>query len=457
MSQEVFDEIIGTALPEEGLTLAAISQRAQDFLAKFTARIVPAGFTAMVTTSPNPYALLADILACAVNQHQARGDVCEFGSRLEERAVRWIGNFMGYPAVSGLLTSGGASANLVALAAARTSALGKEVRRTGLNGIPLVAYASSETHISTERAIEVLGIGTDNLRKISADKDFRLRASSLQDDIQTDRAAGRVPFAVIAQGGSVASGAVDPLDEIASVCRRENLWLHVDAAYGGPAAAVESTRQAFVGLEKADSVTVDPHKWLYVNYECGCLLVKDARVLESTFGAEAASYLRADVPMDAPDYMSRGVDISRGLRALKVWATFAGLGADRLRLAISQDIQLARRFADLLAHSNQFELCAPASLSIAVFRFVPEPGLPGDYLDELNRRIPAALRKDGRIYFGSTLLRDSVVLRACLINHRVTDNDLEAWIHIITEIGSTLHGERGKWWRQPSRIAGEHA
>lgn len=452
--QDVFDEIIVGALPSKGLSLDAISKQAQGFLANYTARILPAGFSAMVTTSPNPYALLADILSCAVNQHLARGDVGEFGSRLEERVLRWIGDFIGYPAASGILTSGGASANLIALGAARTAALGAAVRRRGLNGAPVIVYASTETHISTERAIDVLGIGSDNLRKISVDEGFRLDVSALEEAIQADRARGLIPLAVIAQGGSAATGAIDPLEEIASVCEREKLWLHVDAAYGGPAAAVEPAKQAFRGLARADSVTVDPHKWLYVNFECGCLLTKRSRMLEAAFGGEGASYLRPDVPTDAPDFMSRGIEFSRGLRALKVWATFAGLGADKLRLAISQDMRLASEFAELLSRSAQFELRAPPSLSIVVFRFIPVPGLRPDYLDALNRRIPPALREDGRIYFGSTLVGRGVVLRVCLLNHRVTDADLAEWVSIVVDVGNALHRDRENWWREPSKIAG---
>ena len=444
--QEIFDGLVNGALPTQGRSLETIRELAQHFLANYSARLLPAGFSAMVTTSPNPYALLADILACAVNQHVARGDVAEFGSRLEALVVRWIGEFMGYPTGSGVLTGGGASANLIALAVARTAALGQAVRRRGLGGAPLVAYASRETHISTERAVDLLGIGTDNLKRIPVDAAFRLDVGALEEAIRADRAAGSLPFAVIAQGGSVATGAVDPLDGIASVCERENLWLHVDAAYGGPAAAVQPARTAFSGLARADSVTVDPHKWLYVNYECGCLLTKGVGALESSFGADGASYLRADAPTDAPDFMSRGVEFSRGLRALKIWATFAGLGTDKLKLAISQDMSLAVHFAHLVSQHPLLELRTPVSLSIVVFRFVPEPGLPPDYLDALNGRIPTTLREDGRIYLGSTVVAGGVVLRVCLINHRVTDTDVAEWIEIIAAAGSRLHHGRDTWW-----------
>jgi aromatic-L-amino-acid decarboxylase len=443
--QEVFDGIIGCTLPGEGQSLRAIGRQAQTFLANYMARTLPAGFSAMMTTSPNPYALRADIMACAVNQHVARGDVGEFGSRLEERVLRWIGDFLGYPTGSGTLTSGGSSANLLALAAARAAALGEGVRRRGLSGVPLVAYASSETHISVERAIDVLGVGTENLRRIPVDACFRLKVDALQDAIEADRAAGLVPFAVVAQGGSVGTGAIDPLNEMASICEREKLWLHVDAAYGGPAAAVESTRQLFAGLARADSLTIDPHKWLYINFECGCLLTKTAGVLESAWGMGSASYLRSDALTDAPDFMSRDRDFSRGLRALKVWATFAGLGTERLRLAISQDVRLAAQFAELVSRNDRFELCAPTTLSIVVFRFVPEATLSEDYLSALNGRIPGALREDGRIYFGSFLIGARNVLRVCLINHRVTDRDLVAWLNIVTEVGNGLHHNRAKW------------
>jgi aromatic-L-amino-acid decarboxylase len=444
ISQSVFDGIIATALPENGMPLNALADHAQDFLAHCTARLLPAGFSAMVTTSPNPYALLADILACAVNQHLARGDVCEFAARLEERAIQWIAQFTGYPAASGTLTPGGASANLVALMAARTAVLGKAGRNNGLNGTSLVAYASTESHISVERAIDVLGIGTDNLRRLPVGSDFRVNTDALRSAIASDRAAGHIPFAVIAQGGSVTTGAVDPLSDIAQICSRENIWLHVDGAYGGAAAAVAP--EIFAGLALADSVTIDPHKWLYVNYDCGCVLTRRPLVLEQAFGAETASYLRADSQTDAPDFMNRGIDFSRGFRALKVWATFAGLGANKLRLAISQDIALAAKFGEMLAADRRFEIVSQPSLSIVTFRFVPEDKPDRDYVNALNSRMPSALRKDGRIYLGSAQVAGATALRVCLINHRVTDRDLGAWLEIIAEMGNALHRERLDWW-----------
>jgi aromatic-L-amino-acid decarboxylase len=448
VSAKLFDEIVEGGLPEEGMGLRTLSETAQRFLSQYTARLVPSGFSAMVTTSPNPYALLADILICAFNQHQARGDVGEFGARLEARVVRWIGDFINYPASSGTLTGGGASANVIALAAARRKALGPDVRRRGIAGAPLVAYASSETHMTTVRALDVLGLGGDNLRRLKSDEGFRLDVSVLQSAIDGDRKAGSIPFAVIGQGGSVATGAVDALREIGALCERERLWFHVDAAYGGPAAAVD--KALFAGLESAHSVTIDPHKWLYVNYECGCLLTREEHVLEAAFG-ESVSYLAADTPTDAPDFMSLGIDVSRGLRALKVWATFAGLGAAALRRSISQDIALAGHFANLLSRRPQFVLHTPSSLSIVVFRFVPVPNLASDYLDALNRKIPQALREDGRIYLGSTLLRGEYVLRACLINHRVTDDDLVRWVNILEQIGNKLHEHRRHWWPDQSQ------
>ncbi len=449
--QDQFDRLVSSALPEEGQSLDSVRQRAEAFLARYTARLLPAGFSAMVTASPNPYALLAEILACAVNQHVMRGDVCELACRLEQRVIGWLGKFMEYPAASGTLTSGGATANLLAIAAARTSALGSGVRRRGLDGVPLVAYASSQTHVSTMRAMDILGIGADNLRTLPVDNRYRLDLAALEDAVRSDRDAGRRPFAVVAQGGSVAVGAVDPLDAIAGLCERERLWLHVDAAYGGPAAGVEPAKQLFRGLARADSVTVDPHKWLSVNYECGCLLVKRAEGLEAAFAPDEASYLKSDTATDAPDFMNRGIEFSRGFRALKLWATFVGLGARKLRMAISQDIHLAEHFAGLLARDDHWALCAPPSLSIITFRFVPDSGLSSDYLDALNERIPAALRADGRMYLGSARIDGRIALRSCLINHRVTDADVAGWVRIIKERGMCLHRDNRAWWTKPVR------
>jgi aromatic-L-amino-acid/L-tryptophan decarboxylase len=447
ISQAQFDAIIGTQLPQTGRGLDEVSRDAKEFLSRHTARIVPPGFSTMVTTSPNPYALLADVLACAVNQHVARGDVAEFASRLEMRCIEWIGAFLNYPAASGVLTSGGTAANLLALAAARANVLGEDARRKGVGGARLTAYASAEAHSSIERAVNILGIGTDYLRRIPVDACFRIQPQALEAAIQTDRAQGLTPFAVIAQGGSVVTGSVDSLDEVAAICERQRLWLHVDAAYGGPAAAVEEGRSVFAGLQRADSVTIDPHKWLYINYECGCLLFRKSGVVEAVLGGNSASYLKSDIATDAPDFMGRGLEISRGFRALKVWATFTGLGAQTLRLAISQDIRLAGYLAQLVDAHAHFELCAPTVLSIVVFRFVPASSTSEGFINALNERIPAELRSDGRIYMGSVRLGERVALRACLINHRVTDHDIRAWLEILTETGRKLDRDQAQWWQ----------
>jgi aromatic-L-amino-acid/L-tryptophan decarboxylase len=444
--QAEFDAIVAPELPQVGRSLEAVSRDAREFLSRYTARILTPGFSTMVTTSPNPYALLADVLACAVNQHVARGDIAQFASRLEERCIQWIGSLLNYPVASGVLTSGGTSANLVALAAARSAVLGEDVRRNGVGGAQLTAYASFEGHSSVERAMNILGVGTEKLRRIPVDSGYRIETEALEAAIQADRAAGLTPFAVIAQGGSVVTGSVDPLDEVAAICERHRLWLHVDAAYGGPAAAVDETRSLFRGLERADSVTVDPHKWLYINYESGCLLFKKAGVVEAALGSNSASYLKADVETDAPDLMGRGVDISRGFRALKVWATFSGLGAGNLKLAISQDIRLAAYLEQLASANPRFEVCAARALSIVVFRFIPESSQREDYVNALNERIPSALRTDGRIYMGSVRLGARVALRTCLINHRVTDRDIVDCLDILAETGSKLDRARAQWW-----------
>jgi aromatic-L-amino-acid/L-tryptophan decarboxylase len=335
---------------------------------------------------------------------------------------------------------------LVAFATARNARLGSCVRTQGVGGERALAYTSDQDHFSVARAIDLLGFGTAQLRRIAVDEQLRLRPRELEAQIEEDRAAGGRPWLVVAQGGSVGTGAVDPLDDLADICQRHGLWLHVDAAYGGPAASLASVSHLFRGLDRADSVSVDPHKWLYTSYECGCVLTRARGVLEDAFAPEGASYVAADLATDAPDFMKRGLDHSRGFRALKVWATFVGLGTETLRLAISQDIALARHLANLVSRHPEFELAAQTSLSIATFRFVPSAGLNVAYVDALNARIPHELRRDGRIYMGSLRLRDRTVLRACIVNHRVTDRDVDDWITIVAECGRRLHETQGEWW-----------
>ena len=386
-------------------------------------------FFGFINATADPVGTTADYLAAALNPNCWGGDHAAI--HVENQVVRWLAALLGLPAgAEGILVSGGSMANFTALAAARRAMTPGNVREDGLGGEgrpKLVVYASDQVHHCVDKAVDLLGIGTRNLRKIETDERFRIRLDLLERAIAEDRAAGLSPAIVVGTAGTVNTGAIDPLDALAELCRRESLWFHVDGAYGAMAVLSRELAPLFAGLEKADSIAADPHKWLYVPYEAGATFVREAGRLAATF-RKFPEYLASDPesPFPGPAWFAeRGVELSRGFKALKVWMGIRVHGTRAYARAIENDVALARFLSDEVDRRPDYERLAEPVLSIANFRWRPVgAGLSESDIDRLNRRIVNRLVGAGSFFLAPTILKGRTAMRACIVNFRTTREDL---------------------------------
>ncbi len=387
-------------------------------------------YFAFVGSSGLEVGVLADALASCYDVNLAsHAGVADL---VEQQVLAWVGQFVGYEAAGGAITSGGMISNLTALTAARERAL-PGAREHGLAGHPAALYCSAEAHYSVRRAAELLGLGAARVRSIAVDADRRMLPAATAAAIAADRAAGIAPIAVVATAGTTLTGAVDPIAALADVCAAHGVWLHVDGAYGLPAAAVASARPLFAGLRRADSVTIDAHKWLYLPKACGVVLVRDRASLEAAFAHDEAYMLQTD---DGRNAVDRTLEYSRPFRALKLWLAFRVHGAAAFRAAIEANLEIARHLTDLVrAHAELELLVATPQLSIVPFRHVPPD--PVD-LDAHNRALVDALQRDSRVYVSPAVIDGRVCLRPCVVNYRTTAADVEALVDVTVEIGRRL-------------------
>jgi aromatic-L-amino-acid/L-tryptophan decarboxylase len=385
-------------------------------------------FFAWVNSPPAPLGVIADLLASGLNPSVAGGD--HAGTYIEHAVLNWLKSIVSAPSDAGaVLTSGGSVATLVGLAVMRHVKTGGLDRRRGLaeRDGRLIVYASTQGHACIQKAVEILGFGSDQLRRVPVDADFRMDLTALQSLVAADRASGLHPVAVVASAGTVNTGAIDPLEALADFCASADLWLHVDGAYGGVAALDPATRPLLAGLGRADSLGVDPHKWLYIPVECGCAIVRDARALRDTFSL-VPPYLRDDAAM--PWFSEFTVQQTRGFRALKLWMVLQQVGLDAYGRLIASDIARARTLRARLRRRGAFEIVSEGPLSITCFRYVPAWARD---VDDLNRRIAEHVQREGRAFITTTELDGRSVLRACTVNFRTTDADLDALIEAIVD------------------------
>jgi len=390
-------------------------------------------FFAWVNSPPAPFAALGELLAGAHGASAAGGD--HAATYIEHSVLNWMKDMLGYPEASGsILTSGGSVANLIGLAVMRHVKAEGRMRAQGMTGesAPMVVYTSAQGHSCIQKAIELLGIGSDYLRKIPVDADFRMDVDALRAQIAVDRAAGLRPVCVAASAGTVNTGAIDPLDAIADVCDAEDLWLHVDGAYGAVGILADGLRDLYAGMERADSLAVDPHKWLYIPVECGCAFVQDKQAMRDTFSL-IPSYLRDDAAL--PWFSEFGIQQSRGFKALKLWMLIQQLGERGYRELITHDVQMARRLQDKVRARADFELVAAGPLSITCFRYAPDATVD---LNALNRDLVAAVIGSGKAFLTSTELNGRVALRTCIVNFRTTEADLNLLLDVIAEAGQSV-------------------
>lgn len=423
-------------LPREGRPFPELLDLFRDVVVPGSRQNAHPRFFGYVSAPGTAIAAIADLLASTLNANLTAWRSAPAPVELERLTIDWIREAMGLPAgAGGLFTSGGSLANLTALAAARhRHAPATADAGMGALARPLALYISSEGHHSTDKAAALLGLGHRHVRRVAVDDAFRMRVDALELQVEADRAAGLDPFCVVASAGTVVTGAIDPLPEIAAVARRQRLWMHVDACYGGFARLAPSVRERFAGLDLADSIALDPHKWLYLPADCGCLLYRDPAALGDTF-ALGADYTRilAGEPDEAFAYWDYGPELTRRFRALKVWMTLAHAGSRAIGEAIESNLDCARYLAELVDASADFERLAPVELSIFCFRYLDraargarERGPQEERrLDELNQRLLLALQLGGSSYLSNATLRGRFALRGCVLNYRTTRTDME--------------------------------
>lgn len=390
-------------------------------------------FFAWINSPPAPLAVVADLLASGMNPSVAGGD--HAATYVEHGVLNWLKTILGFPAESGgILCSGGSMATLIGLGAMRHAKTGGDIRKSGFQNqaAPLIVYTSTQGHGCIQKAIEILGFGSDNLRKIPVDADFRMNVDALRAQIAADRSAGLRPVCVAASAGTVNTGAIDPLNAIADVCAAEDLWFHVDGAYGGVGILAEQTTGLYKGLERADSLGIDPHKWMYMTVECGCAFVRDAQLMRDSYSL-VPPYLRDDTAL--PWFSEYGIQQTHGFRALKLWMVLGQIGVEGYRELISHDIRMAKTLQAKIRARQDFELASAGPLSVTCFRHTP-PGVAN--LNTFQKQVVEIVQRSGQAFLTSTELNGQTVLRACVVNFRTAEADLDALLAAVAEAGQHI-------------------
>lgn len=453
------DELAGAfadPMPEKGVAPAAILDDWEQRVLPNLSTVGSPRHFAYVNGSGTMMSILADALAACVNTNTGAWKLGPAGTEIERQTVRWIAGLLGYPQdTGGLFVSGGTMANFTALMAAlRNHPLAADSTAQGLQspdrrGRFLLYMSDHEGHVSIGRVADMLNLGREAVVRIPSRGDFTIDPEALERRIVDDLARGDIPFCVVAQVGSINVGAIDPLDTLADICRRHGLWLHGDGACGGAGAMLPEKRPAYAGLERLDSLSLDPHKWLSVSHDCGLVMVRDAEKLRRTFSM-SAPYLRGILAEDAchgTDYLEYGTQMSRGFRALKVWMSLRQAGAEGYRRVLRKHIRLAEHLHSLVRQTPDFEVLHSPNLFIYSCRFAPPHLRAGDAegdagarqaLDLLNQQIAERVQQSGFASLMTSRLAGKVVLRFSICSHRVTREDIEATFETVKLIARSL-------------------
>jgi aromatic-L-amino-acid/L-tryptophan decarboxylase len=448
---KTIDEI-GATLPLAGEPLERLLEDCRTIIANSRHNGHPRffGYVASPATAPGAF---ADLIASALNTNLTSWRSGPAATEIERTVITWLASLIGYGSddrpAHGLLTSGGSMANMTALLMAHRAKAEPNLAAAGLwNSAPMTVYASEQIHMSIPKAADILGIGRAQVRLIPCDDQFRINTGLLRETIAGDLKNGLKPFCVVGSAGTVNTGAVDPLNEIAAVAGEFNLWFHIDGAYGALATLDETKRPLFRGLDAADSISLDPHKWLYVPIDSGCLLFRDEARARAAFSFDGADYIKVHEQNEdeAFAFWNYGPELSRRFRALKIWLTLRYFGVERIARAISEDCALAAYLGEQVEAAADFELVAAPKLSICCFRYVPpelrtrlqssneaKRGEVDAELDQLNTQIMNAVQRGGRAYLSSATIRGLFALRACVTNFRTTRADIDETLEIIRE------------------------
>lgn len=445
-SPSQLQKVLGSrSFPEEGESASVLLPKAAELLFDHSLFNGHPKFFGYITASPSPIGALGDLLAAMINANVGAHILSPMATEIEKQTIQWLAEMIGLePTYGGIMVSGGNMANFTGFLAARTAKAPKSIKEKGISNASsqMLVYCSQTTHTWVEKAAILFGHGSDSIRWIPADARNQMNNQALEERIQQDIADGHQPFMVVGTAGDVSTGTVDKLDEIAAICKKYDLWFHVDGAYGVPAAVIPELRSQFAGLEEADSIAMDPHKWLYNPLEAGCTLVKNPQHLTDAFSSNPA-YYKFDKfnGEEAQNFYSYGLQNSRGFRALKVWLTLQQVGRQGYIKLIQEDIDLANLMYSLADQHPELEAVIH-SLSITCLRYVPlEVKKETDqeaYLNQLNEALVDKLQLGGKVFFSNAIVQGKYCLRACIVNFRTKEKDIKEVIEIVVEAGREM-------------------
>ena len=425
------DAILQEPLPREGSPWRDVLEQFERQVVDSTNHVDHPRFFAYIPLANNFVSVMADALAAGYNIFNAVWLQGPGAAQIERLTVGWLRQIFGFPPdAGGTFVSGGSVANLTALAVARHIQLRGDMRGA-------VAYCSDQIHFAVSRGLRVLGFAPEQLRKIRSDENYRLSLLTLKEAIAADRAMGKRPFCVVATAGTTNTGAVDPLDALADLCQQENLWLHVDGAYGAPAMLSEKGKIALKGLERADSLALDAHKWLFQPIECGVVLARERRWLAETF-KEQPEYLKdVEQASEEINFMYQGIQLTRQFRALKLWMSFKVFGLDAISNAIAVGFENAELAERLLRQAGCWEIVTPAQMAIVTFRYKPANG-DETLANRVTHELVGRLLEDGFAFASGTQLREKTVMRMCANNPRTTPDDLIETVELMGRLAAEL-------------------
>lgn len=428
IDRAALQNIMAAPLPQTPQSIDALFEELNAVIVQNSTHTAHSRFLPYVQPTPNALSPYAENVAAVINQNCNLWHLSPAANAVEQTVLRWFSDLFGLPQTSGgIITSGGSMANLIGLTAARDHHLGDAAKTKGLQGqsAPLVVYASEETHSSVDKAICTLGIGSDYLRHIPTDAHFRIRLDLLEEAIAQDRRDGLQPFCVVGNAGTVTTGAIDPIGDLATMCRKENLWLHIDGAYGALSALSARFKDTMADISLADSVSLDPHKFLFCSFEAGCVLVRDRQTLRHAFSA-SPSYLTMSEDPDFLDFANHGPQLSRGFKALKVWWSLKHFGVLTYSDTINRMADLATYMGEKIQQSPALELLAPVVFNCVCFRL-------SNATEEQNRAALKTLVDSGDAFLGPANVKGEIGLRACFMNLRTREQDIDFIISKIVE------------------------
>ena len=432
-------EALDTGVPKEESSLDEVYDSFQQNVLPYALGNTHPRFWGWVCGNGSATGMLADMMASAINSTTSFGEHADL--YVEKQVLDWTKEIYGFPkSSSGILTTGASLANILAITTARNF-FNKDIRKKGIRHLDgqLVVYASAETHSCLQKAVELLGIGTENLRKIAVDENFQVRIDLLEEQIQQDKANGFLPFCIVGNAGTVNTGAIDDLEALAAIAKRDGFWFHIDGAFGAVPKLLTEYIERLKGVELADSIAFDYHKWFYVNYDVGGVLIRNAQAHKEAFEINASYLAHHERGIIAGDlnYNHLGIELSRGFRALKVWMMLKEQGIEKYRRLVRQNIQQARYLAELVQANDQLQLVAPVPMNIVCFRFYKE-GLSADKLNALNKEILMQLHESGIAAPSFTIIKGSYVIRVAITNHRSKGEDFEILVTEVQRLGDRL-------------------